>query len=114
MQFLVAITLPFLAALVLSIGCSILWWRSFQSPWQFFVLALLLLLGLHRIVQVAAELFKLLQSEFAGYFLEYQKPPNLRDVIFEQITVEALVVAGLVVVAGIPLLVWLRTAMPKV
>ena len=114
MQLLVAITLPFLTAIILSAVCAALWWQSLQSPWQFLVLALLSLLGLHRVVQVAAESFKLLRTELGGYFLEARKPPNLHELVLEQMTAEAFAIAGVVVIAGIPLLFWLRNALPKV
>lgn len=114
MQFLIAITLPFLASLVLAGVCSAFWWKSFQSPWQFFVFALLVLLGLHRVVQVFAEAAKLLRTEFGGYFLEVRKGADFYERVQEQLTLEAFVIAGVVVVVGIPLLFWLRSALPRV
>lgn len=114
MQFLIAITLPFLASLILAGVFSLLWRHSFQSPWQFFVFALLLLLGLHRVVQVCAELVKLVRTELGGYFLEARKGADFYERVQEQLTVEAFVIAAVVVVAGIPLLFWLRSALLKV
>jgi hypothetical protein len=113
MPFLVSIALPFLTAVILSVGCSFLWWQLFQNPWQFFVLSLLLLLGLHRITQLGAEVVKLLNSEMGGYFLEYRKPPNLQELVLEQISYETFAISGAIVIIGIPLLLWLRNALPK-
>jgi hypothetical protein len=114
MQFLIAIALPFLTSLVLAGVFSALWRQSLQSPWQFFVFALLLLLGLHRVVQVFAEVVKLVRTELGGYFLEVRKGADFYKRVQEQLTVEAFVIAGVVVVVGIPLLFWLRSALPKV
>jgi hypothetical protein len=114
MQFLVAIALPFLTSLLLAGVFSVLWWQTFHSPWQFFVFALLLLLGLHRVVQVFAEVVKLVRTELGGYFLESRKGADLYERVQDQLTVEAFVIAGAVVVVGIPLLFWLRSALLKI
>lgn len=114
MQFLLAIALPFLTSLVLAGVFSALWRQSLQSSWQFFVFALLLLLGLHRVVQVFAEIVKLVRTELGGYFLESRKGADFYERVQEQLTVEAFVIAGAVVVIGIPLLFWLRNALLKV
>jgi hypothetical protein len=114
MQFLITITLPFMASLVLAAICSVFWWKSFQNPWQFFVFALLLLLGLHRVVQVFSEAAKLLRNELGGYFLETRKGADFYGRIQEQLTVEVFVITGVVVIVGIPLLFSLRSALQRI
>ncbi|NPC55695.1 hypothetical protein [Caenimonas soli] len=112
MQFLVAIALPFVACLMLVGVTSAMWWRTFQTPWQFAILGMLVLLGLHRLVQVVAEAIKL-ASPVQGYFLEARAKPNFLEIARENLNIEALLVTAVVVVAGIPLLLWLRSALPK-
>lgn len=112
MSFILSMVLPFLVCIVLIAGTSLAWWYSLKNPWIFLTVGFLGLLGLHRLIQVGSELLKLFRS--GGYFLEYRKPVDMVQSALESLTLEAVVVSTLIVVGGMPMLYWLKKALPSI
>jgi hypothetical protein len=110
MPFLLSMSLPFLACLGLIAVTSALWWRSIQSPWAFAIIGFLALLGVHRAVQAGTEVGKVFIG--GGYFLEARTNASLAQLARENITLESLAISFAVVVAGLPLLFWLKRVLP--
>ena len=110
MAFLTSMLLPFIVAALLSAACS-LWWRSEVSkPWLFWFLGFLLLLGLHRLLQAGLEVGKIFFGR--GYFLEGGKvTPTMVELAAKELTVEAVALALILAVLGIPLLSIVRGAL---
>lgn len=106
MSYLVSLLLPFIVCFGLSATTSILWWRTFRSPWLFAVIGFLALLGLHRIVQAAAALVTLRHP--GGFFLEARENPGLFQRAMESLTLESAITCLILVIFGLPLLLWLR------
>ena len=114
MPLLASMFLPFLACIGLAAVTAALWWRTLQSPWVYLVLSVLALLGLHRVIQAAAELVKLLGFG-GGYFLEArQNPAKFVELAQEAINAEAIVVTLVVLAVGLPLVRMLWSLLPKV
>ena len=111
MAFLLSQLLPFLIAIILVGATAALWRGVLPSVWSYMGLALLIVLGVHRVVQVGAEIVKLFTS--GGYFLEYQKQPNMVEMAERSLTLETIVVSVLVVALSFPLLSWLRTLLAR-
>jgi len=88
------------------------WWNSFQNPWAFLTVGFLGLLGLHRVIQVGSDFIKL--SRGGGYFLEHRKPVDMVQATLDSLTVEAAIVYVLIVAGGMPMLFWLKKALPSV
>ena len=112
MQFLVAMILPFATCIGMTSITAYLWWPTLKSPWQFAVLALLVCLGMHRLLQVVAELVKK-TTTFEGFIVARRDRPNFAQLAVETLTLEAAIVATLLVAIGVPVLVWLRNALPQ-
>jgi len=113
-SFIASMLLPFAVCVGLAVVTAVLWWSSFASPWAYLGLSHLTLLGLHRVIQLLAEVVKLFPGR-SGYFLEArQNPVRFVELAQESLTIEAFVVSSLVVVAGIPMLLVLRAALAKV
>ena len=94
------------------VGATAVLWRGvLPSVWSYVGLALLVVLGLHRVLQVGAEIVKLFRT--GGYFLEYQKPPNMVEMAERSFTLEAVVVSLLIAALSWPLLSWLRTLLTR-
>jgi hypothetical protein len=70
------------------------------------------LLGLHRVIQTTSELLKLFRGD--GYFLEYRPPASTVQLALENLTFEAAIVSTLIVAGGLPMLYWLKKALPSV
>jgi hypothetical protein len=111
MSLLLALVLPFVLCAVMAGTTSLLWWRTFASPATFGVVALLAMLGLHRILQAVAEFLKLFVG--GGYFLEARERPDVVQLAKESLNTEVVVLCVLLVTLGIPLLYWLRSVMVK-
>jgi hypothetical protein len=110
-SFLLSLVLP-VAVCVLLVGItSAFWWGKLQKPWAYVAFAFLAVLGLHRIVQVGAEFLRLFRR--GGYYLEYQNQPDLAQLAERSLTIEALLVSTVLVVAGWPLLRWLRALLSR-
>jgi len=113
MSFIASMLLPLVVCVGLAAVTAALWWASFHSPWGYFGLSILTLLGLHRVIQVLAEVVKLIPGT-GGYFLEARRDPvRFVELVQEGITIEAFVVSGLVVAAGLPILFMLRSVLAK-
>lgn len=112
MSFILSMVLPFFVCLVLITGSSFAWWNSFQNPWVFLAVGFLGLLGLHRVIQLGSEFLKLFRS--GGYFLEYRKPADLVQATLDSLTLESIIVCVLIVAGGMPMLYWLKKALPSV
>ena len=110
MSFLVSMLLPFAVCFVLIGSTSAVWWRSLHSPWLFFVVGLLALLGVHRILQVATEVAKLFRG--GGHFLEARTTAATVQLVQDSLNREALATSVALLVLGFPLLHWLKRALP--
>jgi hypothetical protein len=110
MAFLISMSLPFVVCLALVAVTSAAWWRDLRHPWLFAVVGLLAVLGVHRVIQVGAEVSKLFLGR--GYFLEGRPTPSALQLAQEGLTVEAGAVSVLVAVFGFPVLLWLKRALP--
>jgi len=111
MSFLVALVLPLVLCLIMAGATSVLWWRTLGNPVLFAIAAFLLTLGLHPVLQAIAEFVKLFSG--GGYFLEAREKPDVVQLAKENLNAESIVLCFLLVVIGIPLLLWLRSAMVK-
>lgn len=111
MAFLFALILPFLTCVALVGTTALLWRAALPSVWSYVGLALLVVLGVHRVLQVAAEVIKLFTH--GGYFLGYQKQPNMVELAERSFTVEAVTISVLVAVISWPLLSWLRSLLAR-
>jgi hypothetical protein len=111
MQFLISIALPFLVAAITAAVSALIWRDVLPSPVKLGLLAFLVLLGLHRIVQALAEIGKMLLP--GGYFLEYQSKPTAVELIERQLTIEAIAISIVLIAIGIPVLYVLRKALSQ-
>ena len=84
-----------------------MWWRALPSPWLFFVFALLVLLGLQRIISGAWSLAKLGFGS-GGFYLQRQS-----DMPEQTLLMESAAVAVLLVVLGVPVLMALKNGLAK-
>lgn len=105
--------LPFLGSALLIAITSALWWGTLQRPWVFTCVGLLALLGIHRIVQVALEVFKLLPGT-QGWFLVARDEPRFVELAQENLNVQSAMVTVIVVVVGWFTLLWLRNALARI
>jgi hypothetical protein len=112
-SFLASLVLPFAACVALSVVTARLWWASLQSPWTYLLLAILSLLGLHRLVQALVEILNLLGAGRSYFLVARRDQPGFWKLVDEAMTVEAVVVTGIVLVAGYGLLLLLRSHLPK-
>ena len=103
--------LPFLVCFLMSIFSSVIWWRTLSSPYAYGTLSFLICLGVHRLLQFFAELFKMFG--LAGYFLEYKERGNATEEILKALSTEALVLSVLLVAFGTPLLLLLKNLLLK-
>jgi len=111
MWFIVPLLVPLLLSATMTAIASIWWWRTLAMPWFFTFVALLAMLGLHRVLQFLAELFKVATA--GGYILEARPRPDPSQFLRESLSTELLVVCLLMLVVGTPLLFGLRAAMAK-
>jgi hypothetical protein len=111
MTLILALVLPSVLSVIMSVTASLLWWKTFANPATFGVVAFLAMIGLHRALQAFSEFLKSFTS--GGYFLEFREKPDLIQLAKESLNLEALVTCVLLVALGIPLLYWLRSAMVK-
>jgi uncharacterized membrane protein YjgN (DUF898 family) len=111
MSFLVALVLPLFLCAVMAGVTSALWWRTLGNPVVFGIAAFLLTLGLHRVLQAIAEFVKFFSG--GGYFLEVREKPDVVQLAKESLNTETIALCLLLVVVGVPLLIWLRSAMVK-
>ena len=113
MAFIASMLLPVIVCVVLADITAALWWSSFSNPWLYLALSVLTLLGLHRVLQLLAEVVKLFPGT-GGYFLEARRnPARFIELAQESLTLEAFIVSGLIVAAGVPVLMLLRAALIK-
>lgn len=110
MFLLIDMALPFAICILVSLGTSLMWWQTMSSPWSFLLLALLAMLGLHRMIQMLASFLDLFRG--GGYFLEYRTPTDALTRMKEGITGETIAVCIALVVLGIPLLKWMQRMLP--
>jgi hypothetical protein len=102
---------PFLWGVV----ASLIWWRQLQSPWLFLVVSVLALLGVQVVISI---LWSYLPLLVGNYFLEagkYVVARPLSEAELERITSEesriAMLQAGLVLLAAVPFLWWVKNGL---
>jgi len=110
MQFLAALVLPTVVCLLLTGITAALWWESIASPWQYVAFAALVCLGIHRVLQVTAELIKK-TAVVGGYFMARRDKPDFAQLVEEAFTIEAILVSIVLIAIAIPTLVWLKNAL---
>ena len=110
MVFLAYLILPFLLCATMTGIAVLLWWKALSNPAAFAVAAFLSTLGLHRVLQIRAELVKLF---WGSYFLVARKSLDIVQLAKESINTETVVLCLMLVAFGIPLLYWLRATMLK-
>lgn len=114
MQFFVNLLLPFVVCVGLVVATAVVWWNRLQSPWTYLGLSILMLLGIHRVVQVGVAIVSPIIWS-SDYFLEARKDPaRFWELSAQSLTVEAIVVSTLMVAIGLPVLRSLRTLLAKV
>ena len=107
MSFALHLLLSYVLPVLVAISCSTMWWRALPSPWLFFVFALLVLLGLQRIISGAWSLAKLGFGS-GGFYLQRQS-----DMPEQTLLMESAAVAVLLVVLGVPVLMALKNGLAK-
>ena len=99
------IPLQTIAAILLSVGASLLWWGTLRAPWLFLTIGILAMLGLERLLTT---FWIYGQIAFgSGRFLE-RAPTPIEQLANPWPTTASFAVSALVVVIGFPLLFWLR------
>lgn len=107
MLFAFHLFLSYALPVVVAISCGAVWWRTLPSPWLFLVFALLVLLGLQRIISGAWSLAKLGLGS-GGFYLQRQS-----DMPEQALLLESGAVALMLVVLGVPLLMALKNGLAK-
>ncbi len=107
MLFAFHLFLSYAPPVVVAISCGAVWWRTLPSPWLFLVFALLVLLGLQRIISGAWSLAKLGLGS-GGFYLQRQS-----DMPEQALLLESGAVALMLVVLGVPLLMALKNGLAK-
>lgn len=107
MLFAFHVLLSYALPALVAIFCAAVWWRTLPSPWLFLVFALLVLLGLQRIISGAWSLAKLGVGS-GGFYLQRQS-----DVPEQTLLMESVAVGVLLVVLGVPLLMALKNGLAK-
>ncbi len=107
MLFAFHLLLFYALPVVVAIWCGAVWWRNLPSPWLFLVFALLVLLGLQRIISGAWSLAKLGLGS-GGFYLQRQS-----DMPEQSLLMESGAVAVILVVLGVPLLMVLKNGLAK-
>ena len=107
MLFVFHLLLSYALPVVVAISCTAVWWRTLPSPWLFLVLALLVLLGLQRVISGSWTLAK---SGFGsgGFYLQRQS-----EMPEQTLLMESAAVAVLLVVLGVPLLMAFKNGLAK-
>jgi hypothetical protein len=108
MVFILSLVLPFVAALVVAAACSFMWRDILARPTLFFLLSVVVVLGMHRLVQVFLEVGRLLWPGSRSYFLEHQPTPSVIELFERGLTVEAFLLAIVAAAASYPLLLAIR------
>jgi hypothetical protein len=105
---------PF-APLLWAVVASVIWWRQLASPSLFLAIGALTLLGVQVVI---ASLWEYMPLFSGNYFLEagqYVVAKPLNEVELVRLAHEksriALIQAGLVLVAAVPLLWWLKSGL---
>lgn len=111
MSFLLSLLLPLLTTVVVVGTTATLWRSTLPSVWVYVGVSSLIVLGLHRVLQIGTEAIKLFNS--GGYFLEHQKQPNVVEAVARSLTIEALIVSLLLALLSWPVLGWLRTLLAR-
>lgn len=107
MLFALHLLLSYVLPILVAISCAAVWWRTLSSPWLFLIFALLVLLGLQRIISGAWSLAKLGFGS-GGFYLQRQS-----DMPEQTLLMESAAVGVLLVVLGVPLLMALKNGLAK-
>ena len=108
MVFILSLILPFVTALMLAAGCSFMWRDILARPALFFLLSLVVVLGVHRLCQALLEAGRLLWPGSRGYFLEHQPTPSMIELFERGLTIEAFLLAIIAAAVSYPLLLAIR------
>ena len=103
-NMLPSVLAPFLPIVWVVIAC-IVWWRNLSAPWLFLAAGLLALFGLQAVVSFVWDNWPLVRG---GYFIEQIRTPDQMQRHLEEKNRAALIQAGIVLVAGVALLWWLK------
>ena len=107
MLFILYLLLSYVVPTLVAFSCAIVWWRTLPSSWLFFVFALLILLGLQRIISGAWSIAKMGFGS-GGFYLQRQS-----DMPEQTLLLESAAVAFLLVVLGVPILMVLKNGLAK-
>ena len=113
MIYLAQLFLPFAACLGLSALTAGLWWSSLHSPWTYGLLSFLILLGLDRVIKAFVEFLNLFGAGRSYFLIRAKEPARFAQVLTDAMTIEALVITVIVLVAGYPILRALRSLLLK-
>ena len=108
MVFILSLVLPFVAALIVAAGCSFMWRDVLARPVLFFLLSVVVVLGIHQLGQAFLEVGRLFWPGSRGYFLEHQPTPSVIKLFERGLTIEALLLAIVAAAASYPLLLAIR------
>ncbi|RZL97634.1 MAG: hypothetical protein EOO88_62275 [Pedobacter sp.] len=113
MQFILSSTHLYLLCIAMVAITSTLWWNTLGSPWSFVLFSGLTLLGTHCVYLIASEAWNLFSA--SGQMLEYkgQATPESIERAQSALTAKAISASIFVLVAGTPLLVWLKALLAK-
>jgi len=98
--------LPYLVCGLIAASATLIWRQSLTAPWSFCGVAFLLSLGLAEVILWAVSLIKVVGG--GPIFLQMAKPRAVEELADSGITAEAGIVSALVVLLGVPLLIWIK------
>jgi len=107
MPYALTVSLPYVVIVAL-VGTTCWVWRGTVPVGSYAALSVLALLGLHRLIDVAADLVR---TKPGGYYLEPQEPGKQIEAVqvaIRSMTVSSLVLSTLLLLLGFGLLLWMR------
>lgn len=105
MQLLLFQSLAIIVAVALAVLTSALWRKSLRAPWLFLVIGILAMLGLERLL---GTLWDYVPIAFGSHQFLVHRPLTAEEITNPSLSLESIAVAVMVLVIGLPLLVWLR------
>ena len=113
MAYLASLFLPFLTAILVAAGTSVLWRQLIGRPFVYCAIAFLLALGLFSLLQSVVELVKNMWPLGGGYFIVSKMTPAEIEALERHRLIEGLFIAVGVVLLSYPLLVILKNNLAK-
>jgi len=113
MVYLVSSILPFLTAILVCVGTTLIWRNSIDRLFIYCVIAFFMALGMFSLSQFLVEIVKAMWPMGEGYYLVSKMTPEQMSAMERQRLNEGFVIAVVVVLLSYPLLMMLKNGLAK-